>query len=282
VSSTSSGAPAFPPCPFSPGVGYACPDVTTSSNSGVITVGPAGGTVVLTDNDVTYSSGNSTNRYVRITGAANAVNNGTFPILAVSGSHAIVYAASTFVTETIPSSGSHVNLAGVGAIPSMPDPGFLPDNVNMTISLLPGGGGHFASFNAMTPSVGDDFVASIATLDLLKTLPIDGSAFAMSCESGSCGGGSATGSFVEIITTDASTAGLSPFAMPPPVTRQLRIVCTSLASANITIPAAFSSQYATTTVTRAQATFGRLSLMGGAPTNVTATAGHAIIGYSNR
>lgn len=271
-----------PVCKFTAGVGYTCPFTGTFSNGGIIAAGPQAGLATLTDTDVTFNAQNTTGRYVNITGATNAANNGTFPIVALGGANTIVYGNPAYVAEVIPAAGSHINLAGVGPIPGAADPGFLADNAAASFALTPGGGNHFDAFTAMAADVGDDFTLDNAELDKLNATPTSNAALTIACNTGTGSCGNATGSLLNIVTTDASVAGLSPFAMPFPTTKRVQIRCASIGQPSITVPAAYMAALGTSGYTRIQTTFMRPALLGGGPATVNAIAGHAIIGFTNR
>ena len=273
--------PAVPACIFSPNVGYTCPDTGTASGGGVIAAGPAMGTATLTDTDITYNAGNSTGRYVRIAGAAMAANNGVFPIVAIAGANTIVYANPARVVETLPAAAQHVNLAGVGPIPSAPDPGFLADDYKIAVAHTMGGGGHVANFSLDTGAgtIGDDFTLDNASTGQLVALPRNGAPITFTCMT-NCGAANAAGSLVNIITTDAPVAGLSPFAMPPPVTKRVQIRCAQLGTGNITIPAAYSAKIMSSGATRIQTTYIRGALLSSTSPPVTGVAGHALVGFT--
>lgn len=285
--------PPFPACTFGAN-GYFCPELTTASAGGTITTVPAGplmGFPMLTDADVTYTTGNSANRWVSITGAANGANNGNFPILAVAGTNAIVYANTMAVPETIPATGSnHINVAGVGPTPAAvaPDPGFLLDTTSF--DFVHAAGTHVGAFTSTTTaagSVGDDFELSPASRTLMNALPRDGSAFTIACDAASCAAGSGSGSLINIVTTNGTPAAGNPFDMPLPAMtngRRVQIRCAALGATSITVPAAYSAFLTpamTNTATRIQATFIRPTLMGGGLANVTSISGHAIVGFTN-
>ena len=270
-------------CKHTTGVGYTCPQNSTASTGGIIAAGPQAGTATLTDADVTFNAGNSSGRYINIAGA-NAANNGTFPIVAVGGANTIVYANPAFVAEAIPATGSHVNLVGVGPIPGAPDPGFVLDADAAAFTLVPGGGNHFTAFTHMTANVGDDFTIPAAELAKLKALPTANAAFTFGCDPLMAGNtcGSASGALLNIVTTDSSLAGLSPFAMPLPTTKRVQIRCASIGQNSVTIPGAYMAALMTSGATRIQTTFMRPALLAGGPASVNAIAGHATIGFTNR
>lgn len=274
--------PVLPACTFAASSnGYWCPDLSTQSTGGVIAAGPMPGLFTLTDADVTFNAANSIGRHVRITGATNAANNGLHPIFAVAGANTIVPANPAFVAETLPIVALHVNVAGAGVIPTIPDPGYLNDDVVLSIALASGGLGDIASFTATTGAgtVGDMPTLSTASLNVLNAVPTDGAQFSVFCDSIGCPIGSAALTMLEIATTDAPVGGLSPFAMPAPTMTAVRVRCSLLAQSNLTVPAAYSAFLQSSGATRLQATFMRLALHGGAPASVVVGSGQAIRGY---
>lgn len=275
--------PRMPACVYTAGLGYDCPEVDTAGFGGTLARGAASGTATLTDLDQTFTDAGSHGRYVRIRGAAHAANDGEFPIVALADAHTLVYANAAVYPETLPVAASHVNVAGLGAIPGVAEPGFLADENAMAFTLTPSGGGHFPLFTASTSpgGVGDDFTVDLPTRRLLNAMPFNGAPITLGCDAGSCGGGSATGMVVDVVTTDALTAGLSPFAMPLPTTERIEIRCVALAENHVTIPAAYSALLMAAGITRIQTTLARPSLMGGGVANVSSSAGHALVGFTN-
>lgn len=276
----------LPACGFEAGRGYVCPEVATYGAGGAIAagVGPLAGRALLTDPAVTFTAATTSDRYVRITGATSAANNGEFPIVGLVDAHTIAYHHPAFVAETIPAAGDHVNLAGVGPIPGAADPGFLADAAPLQVVHTAGGGGHvdgFATTMIATGSVGDGFTLAPAELAKLNAIPRDGAAFTLTCSPADCPSGSATGTFLHLVTTDGATGGRSPFAMPAPASRQVEIRCAALGVNAITVPTAYAGLIMTSGATRIRTTLLRPTLVGGGPPNVRVVAGHAIVGYSN-
>jgi len=179
-----------------------------------------------------------------------------------------------------------LNLAAVGPIPSMPDPGFLADDAGITIAHA--ASTHIPAFSATTSSggVGNDFVLETTELNKLNAVPLDGSAFTITCTAANCPAGSAIANVLQITTTD-STALPSPFSFPPPTTSSVRIQCGGLSGANaggsITVPAeAMALLKNATGITRIRASFSRVDLMGGnQPATVSLLAGHTVLGFTN-
>jgi len=272
----------YPACSFQAGAGYLCPETATAGAGGTIAAGPAAGTATLTVTGTPYTALNTTNRYVRISGATNAANNGVFPIVALGAATTIVYANPAFVAETTPAASTHVNLAGIGPTPSAPDPGFLTDI--SSVDFVHTAGAHVGAFTATTTaagSVGDDFALDIADANRLNALPLNGSAFTLSCGAGSCGAGSASGTLINIVATDTTPAAGNPFDMPLPTTERVQIRCAALGATSITVPAAYSAFLMRAGIKRIQATLIRPTLMGGGLSNVTSISGHAIVGFTN-
>jgi hypothetical protein len=276
--------PTVPSCTFTAGVGYTCPELATASTGGVIAAGPQAMTGSLTDSDNNFMASDTNGRYVRITGATNAANNGVFPIIARASANTIIYGTSVdAVPETIPNTGSHVNVYGLGPIPNAQDPGFLENDLTANVVLTAGGGNHFTTFTSTTGvgTIGDDFTLATAELNKLNAIPKDGSAFTVTCDAADCPSGSAAGTVLNIVTTDTATTGLSPFAMPAPTTKQVKIRCAVLGQTAITVPAAYSALIMGSGSTRIQASFIRGALLGGGPESVSVVAGHAIVGFTN-
>ncbi|MBL8625313.1 MAG: hypothetical protein JNK64_28640 [Myxococcales bacterium] len=285
-----SGTALYPTCSYQAGAGYLCPETATAGAGGTIAAGPAAGTATLTVSGVPYLPTNTTNRYVRITGATNATNNGVFPIALPATGGTIVYVNPGFVAETLPAASTHINLAGIGPTPSAADPGFLLDPTTLDFVHTSGGGGHIATFTHSTPAaagVGDDFALTAASTTLLNALPRDGSAFTIACDPASCAAGSAAGALLNIVTTNG-TPSASPFDMPLPAMtngRRVQIRCAVLGASgtSVTVPAAYSAFLTaamTNNATRIQATFIRPTLMS-TLNNTNSISGHAIVGFTN-
>jgi hypothetical protein len=275
----------IPSCAHSP-AGYVCPHTMTAQVGGVIAAGPQAGTMTFTDLDVTYNANNTTNRYLQVSGATNAGNNGVFPIVALAGANTIVIGNPAGVAETLPAAATHVNLAGVGPTPMVPDPGFLTDDATVSMALTVGGGMHFQAFTVSNgvSNVGNDFTLATAEAIKLNAIPSTGAEFSIACDAAGCPAGSASGSILNIVTTDAPVTGLSPFAMPLPTTRRVQVRCAELqlgvAGHSITVPPAYSALLMNSGATRIQATFIRPHLMASDP--VTAISGHAMVGFTTR
>lgn len=282
--SPAGGAPLLPSCSFAPG-GYRCPELATDSTGGVISpgVGPYAGAAVLTDADVAYAAANSDDRYLEITGATTPANDGRFAIIGRVGADAIAYANPAFVAEPLPATARHVNLAGVGPILGVADPGFLPDDAAVELVHTVGGVGGVPAFTATLPTgtVGDSFALAPAELARLTAIPRDGGGFTIACAAADCPTSAAAITQLELITTDAPTAGLPPTAMPPPIAQQILLRCAVVGASAVTVPPAYAAWLATAGATRIQATFLRANPMLTGQSQVSALIGHAIVGYSD-
>jgi hypothetical protein len=282
------GGPVVPACGYLPTRGYLCRGV--NGTGGTIT--PAGAsTFALVQPAITNPSA-EVGRYIVISGAATATNNGAFPIVGASSGipASIVYANPNGAAEVLPAAATYLSLAGAGPIPGAADPGFLEDDDVVTVALTSGGDGDFESytktFTAAGGGIGDDFTLDTASQALITDLPVDGSAFSLGCAGagGTCN--TAIGSVLTITTTDSPTAGLPPYVLPPPTTMQVRIRCAAIGSGQIDVSAAASAFLMTSGATRVQASFLRGNLLtagntGPVPANTNIVAGHAIAGYSN-
>jgi hypothetical protein len=167
-------------------------------------------------------------------------------------------------------------------MPSLPDPGQLQDGANGTAVLTAGGGNHFPTttwtWGAGTGGIGDDFTMDDTNADRLRTIPTDGSAFSLNCNS--CG--TSTGTVLNIVTTDGSVTGLSAFAFPPPTTKRVQIRCAFVGQTNMMVPANVSAYLMSSGATRIQATYIRANF--GIPNpsieEIRAIGGHAMVGFT--
>jgi hypothetical protein len=277
LTATGTTPPSLPQCVFTAGAGYSCPFAATQSTGGTVAAGPAAGTAVLTDADVTFNTANTSGAFLTISGATNPGNNGLFPIVARAGANTIVFGNPSFVAETLPPTAVHVNLAAAGVIPAVPDPGFLSDDIALTASVQ--ASAHYTAFTATTGTgtVADAFeLQSVQTLNAVAPQ----TQFTVSCAAGSCLAGSASGSMLTLTSTDAPTAGLSPFALPPPAVSRVVVRCLSIGTTSITVPAAYMGLLDATSPTRLESRFARVTLMGGGPATVSVMSGHAVVGYT--
>ena len=293
------GNPTFPRCIFQPGAGYICPDTASSGVGGTLAVGPSAGTSTFTG--ATFAGGGGfsaedVGRYIRLSGTGVAALDTAFPIVAVASSSTVVIAGAS-VALALPAAATFTTLAGVGPIPV---PSFdplsdddaptatksegTPDVDNFTNVPLSIGGA----------SVGDNFTLgtgpSSTTPTINKVLPtaipLDGSEFVVGCDSAAeCG--TSIGSLINIVTTDAPVAGLSPFGFPTPVATRTQIRCTKLSARDVRVPAEISAflRPSASGATRVQTTFirGNFAIIGdtnGATARTNFLGGHGEVGFT--
>ncbi len=284
----------FPACVFvAPGVGYLCPDPTSSqaiTSVNTITLGPAGAppsTLTL----LTVTAGTATftaedvGRYVKFAGTGSAGLDAavaSFPIVALGPTpNMAVLGTSSVITATL-TQGTLTTLGGAGPFPMLPDPGQLSDGASATATLVPGGGNHFPATTITYSNVGDDFTMDATNAGVLRNLPLDGSEFFVECMT--CG--TSIGTVLNITTTDGSLAGItSPFAMPPPVNKRVSIRCAEVGATRITVPPAVSAYLMNSGATRIQANYVRGTFGTPSPANAGLSgviSGHALVGFTTR
>lgn len=284
------GQPLIPPCTFIPGQGYLCIGAVGTGGA----IGPGGGPGQYTyTNTAITNQDNEVGRYLVLTGAATAQNNGAFPIVAAPAPNTVVFINPTpgAGAEVLPAGATFTTIAGAGPIPG--NPGSLDDDDELAVTLTQGGDGDFETFtknfSAAIGGVGDDFTLDTASQGLMTAIPTDGSAFTLGCDGAGgagCGSGTAIGSLVAISTTDTPTAGLAPYSMPPVTTTQTYLRCSIIGSGHVDVPAAASAYLMSSGATRIQATFLRANLQtagntGQVVANTNIVAGHTYAGFTN-
>jgi hypothetical protein len=275
-----SGGVPVPTCVHTP-TGYACPDPATAGNGDNAVIGPTAtpGVHTYTDPDATYTAAIA-GRYLSISGATTAANNGAFPIVQLVGATTIAYANPAAVNET--AGGTSITVAGVGPIPQAA--GFIADDASMNVTFTSSDTQVFPNFTGTLADFANDFTPDTATQALITGIPTDGSAFTLDCAANSCA--DSLSRVVNIQTTDSPTAGLSPFAMPPPTTKGVLVRCTSAVGGptSVTIPAAYSAFIMDSGATRIQTTMvsGSLASGTGLPNSrLVVLGGHSIVGFTN-
>jgi hypothetical protein len=282
------GEPLLPDCTYVPARGYLCRGANGTGGE-IVSLDPTMGLWRYTSPQIT-NAGEQLGRYLVISGAATAANNGAFPIMSFTAADTIVFLNPTAAAEVLPATATFTALAGAGPIPTVGDPGFIDDTDELTVALTTGGEGDFESFTrAFTTAaggIGDDYQLDDASRTGIRAIPVDGSAFSLSCEGagGTCN--TAIGSVLTITTTDAPIAGLPAYVMPPPTTKQVRIRCATIGSGTVDVSSAASAFLMTAGATRIQASFLRANLQtagnsGPVPANTNIVAGHAVAGYTD-
>jgi len=273
-------------CHFEPGAGYRCP---VSSGSGAASVSPgAQGIASFVVPSASFTQAD-VGKYLKVSGAATASNNGAFAVVGVlSSSTALLHHPKATVEDF---AAQYALIAGAGPVPNNPNDPIVRGDA-LTVGINPGGGLAFDFPDAGPIVAGESFVLDEPTKMLLGAIPLDGSSFALSCagQGGSCGAAQAT--VVRLTTTDASTAGLSPFALPAPVAKQVDILCATIGGeGTVIVPAAAMSLLAgahqTSPITRIRTAFMREGLAVAqspeplAPNPVRILAGHGMLGFVN-
>lgn len=275
----------LPACSFFAGAGYLCDDPTSSqpiTAVDTVTLDGSESTTLMTVVGSATFVADDVGRYVKFASTGNPSLDSSiasFPIVALGPTENTAVLGGS-VTATV-SAGSLTTLAGAGPFPGLADPGQLPNDARVVATLVAGGGNHFPDTTLTWGNVGDDFAMDDANADRLRNVPTDGSAFTLSCLTGSCGTSIAT--LVSITTTDAPVTGLALTAMPPPVTKRVNIRCAFIGPTSITIPTSVSAFLMTSGATRIQTSFIRGMLAASAPTNAGlwgTVAGHALIGFT--
>lgn len=265
-------------CSFRPGRSYVCP---TATGTATASTALANGLTAYTLPGASFTSAD-VGRYLQISGATTATNNGAFAIVAVLSATEVVVANMAGAAESF--AATYTVVAGAGPTPNDLYTPFGP-SAKIAVGITPGGGGAFA-FPTTTLTPGGAFTLDDPTRALLTAVPLDGRALHFGCAS--CG--EADGTIVRITTTDGDVTGLSPVAMPPPKKRAVELQCLVLGGTTVDVSAAASKLLAeanaASPITRVRTAFMRdgLALVGNAapkPKNTTALAvGRGILGFT--
>lgn len=284
-----------PGCVFQEGAGYVCP--TATGQGEVVLEHAAPGTGLPSNTARVSISGaafgpDDAGRYLHVRGAPGA--SGSFPIVSVTSATEVLVAKAQG-TDPAPSVGTYQVLAGAGPVPGTPEdeaPGDpLRDSDQVRVRITPGSDSPFQFPETTVAAIGSAFTPDTATLALLEQVPLDGRAFRIGCagEGGQCG--TAEFTIIQLQTTDAPTAGLPPFALPPEKAKQVVLTCIAPGERGyVDIPAEASSllaqAHAASPITRIRTAFMRngavLTKNPTRPDNtVRVVAGHQVIGFSS-
>jgi hypothetical protein len=179
----------------------------------------------------------------------------------------------------------------VRGVPANPlDP--IPGGSEVSVLLSPGGEMAFD-----VPELGPVIPGAAFQLDepseaLITSIPVDGSAITLGCagRGGRCGEAEAT--LVRLTTSDGRTAGLTPFAMPPPLRQYLEIQCVIEAGdGTIAMPeeivALMARAQETSPITRIRTAYMREGTARGVnrgllpPNQVFLAVGHGVLGFTS-
>lgn len=264
------------------GDGYEC--AMGMGTAGGASVTPSGGGAVYRVPGAAFTAEDA-GRYLDVAGAAAPRNAGRFPIIAVLAPDRVVLGNPAAVAEAA-FDATYTVLAGAGPVPNNPrDP--IADGESVTVGIDPGETGALR-FPDTTLAAGGAFTPDAPTRDLLRAVPVDGRAVTLGCET--CGTASATLALIR--TTDAPTAGLSPFALPAPRREQVEIQCALFTgNGTLEVPAAamalLAASHAVSPITRIRAAYMRdgFALTGNpaleAPNPVIIAVGHGLIGFTD-
>jgi hypothetical protein len=273
-------------CRFDQDKGYTCP-VWSGSGAAAITPGE-GGKATFTAAGATFSPAD-VGRYLAVSGAKTASNEGAFPIVAVTSATTAVVFHPGAAAEDL--AGEYTVIAGAGPVPDNPvDPISTGDVA--TVGITPAGEMDFDFPDAGPFETGGAFVVDAATADVLGAVPVDGSSIALGCagEGGTCGSAALT--VVRLTTTDGGVAGLSPFAMPEPVVRKVDVLCATLGGdGTLVVPAEamalIEEAHGASPVTRIRTAYMREGFALAQndeplpPNPVRILAGHGILGFTD-
>lgn len=296
--------PTFPACVFQAGAGYVCPDPSTSGTAvgltftGVGAGATAAALVTLPAGHAASFAMDDVGRFMKFSGTGDPRLDhplAAYSIVSVTPPSTAVIALSLGTGTNIAAltAGTFATLGGVG--PSSPfaaDPGQLTNDASATISFnttANGGGGHVANFMIQHNNVGDDFGITDAVANTLTHIPTTGT-FSLGCDQAGNRCGAAGVQLLNIVSTDAPVAGLSPFAFPAPMTKRVQIRCAAFCNgdavqpcADISVPAAITAHLAG--ATRIQALLIRANLTATSPNGlfnpgVFPLSGHAYVGFT--
>lgn len=274
-------------CVFRPASGYVCP--TAAGQSALQVQAEEAGSALVSLAGAAFGA-EDRGRTLRLGGTGSWV--GAFPLVEVLAPTRarIARALPTAVAESVP----FEILAGAGPVPGTPadeQPGDPLRNADsLRVVLDPAAGSPFAFPEAVVPDVGDAFVPDDATRAMLESIPTSGESFRIGCNGtgGTCG--TAPFSILQLQSTDGDVAGLSPFALPPPVKKQISLTCVIPgALGEVVVPAAASALLAAAhlerPITRIRTAFMRngaaiVQNPSGAANTVRVVVGHQVIGFT--
>lgn len=241
------------------------------------------GTMSITGLNNEFAGQDLVGAYLKVDGFAEPGNNGVFPVVAQTGDNIVVVANGASVTETLPADGSFAVITGAGPTPA--NRPFLDSAVDDVVIDKSAG--------EYVPAFSSTMLASGAGLTLgdnstePHALPIAPAADAMfSCnpaDNGNCGpaGGIITGFVLSGSTTDAPVAGMSPLAMPDPLTQYARFQCRgNPGSDSITLPQAALEAVLGSNPTRIETQLFRITADLTKPDS-SVIVGHGFIGYTD-
>lgn len=273
----------IPACTFVEGAGYRC--VASHGTGGELAAAGAG-LWRFTGTGSAFSNAD-VGRHLLVGGASQPANNGRFPIASVIDAETVIVLNNQpgAAAETL--TGAWSVVAGAGPVPGAPD--LLADGDLVTIALTPGGAGHVTVPATPPIDAGNAFTLDHTSVALLTAIPTTGKAVTLDCKGagGKCPtGDGAAETLITLVTSDGDPASVGPYTLPPPASRQARIVCVSFDKTRVTIPAGAMAFVKNAAPTRIVATYARVgaavTAAADGTTPVTAFVGHAFIGYTTK
>jgi hypothetical protein len=283
--------PTYPTCTFVPGVGYRCVDPSSTAaitGGGSVTLAPQSGVASMTLGGGSPASfaNDDVGRWVQFSGTGSSTVDGReFAILNVPTSTTAIIAIPGFTTAETLATGQFTTVGGYAIQPSLADPGQLADSASVTVAVTgnaSGGMNHFGSFSRTIANAGDDFTVLDADANRMRNIPIDGTAFSLSCSS--CG--TANGMAVQIVTTDTALPP-DPYVFPTPTSKSVQIICTGTGVSTINVPAnvsAFLQASMTNNARRIRTVLLRAErdlTPPSATTNMAVIVGHSLVGFTS-
>ncbi len=139
------------------------------------------GTVAMTVAGAAFTAAD-VGRYVKISGATNFRNNGTFPIVMAPSGTTLVYANQQGSDQAAGTGVTYQIVAGVGPVPGAPSPEFLADADSVTVALDAPAGDEFEDYTSTATSAGDNFSLTPTSNTTIVNIPADGSSFTIGCD----------------------------------------------------------------------------------------------------
>jgi len=278
-------------CRFVPQRGYVCPTGSSGATARAVEVRTtAGAPVANLVIDGGAFAATDVGRYLSLSGATSAPNNGAFAIVGVVSATEVVVSNPRAAAETF--QGTYTVLAGAGPTPNdLYDP--FTANTPVNVQLVPNATAKFQidpGVASISPAL--DFTLDDASKARIMNIPVSGEAITLGCASATCG--TAQGTVVRITATDADVTNASPVAMPAPKRKLVEIQCLRIgadaASQQVAVPAAamnlIRDAHAVSPITRIRTAYMRDSFAIATakapnPPNIAyVLAGHGVLGFT--
>jgi hypothetical protein len=265
-----------PPCVIVPDVGWACPGAMGTGGD-IAVVDAEMGIYSLTDPSAGFTGDDEVGRYLSISGASVAGNNGFFFVVGSTDPDNILFFNPGPGGVENNTDGGYATIGGFGPA-GRDDP--IPDDALLEVSLEANEDSGLADFHTFVP-FGTSFTLDDSSQETISDIPMDGSGFEIGChgEGGECG--PAFADVLIIDTSDGPLDDLPPFLLPTPAEKSVKVFCLSLVGTKV--PAEASAFLADSGATRIRTVSARIF-----PTDVfsgtgkaTVLAGHAQAGFTD-